>query len=428
MVGLDEWMLRLGHLKVVCSAGIQSGAGRRRIKQKATEILTETLPWSDGPTGALAVYLKRKKLAPELRDESGQFRYPDLGLVEQDGAWDLVSLSKADSGPTPGVTRQDHWFSQEGLRSRTGAISVGGRHGSKTGLDHVLDWAEMTGLMSRSGQILPPGLLLARHRPLCLDLAPHCNPYRFGPEWIIPGFLLIEADIDVFGRFTRALSTVEEPITKKTGARAFARAVLDLADEAEEDRSLTSGQRYAIAGVLRDLQRSVRRTRAQDEETLGAAATTWHRASSRLETYADLGILEKARAEQDFSYEYRYLRTPVFRSLLNSLENATDTQQWLEGDLFPAITGKEEGDQAISDDMLREELPALASTIGRPTMPLPIETVALWMVVRGIEEGLGTSISAARDALRRVARSDSAFIRLSRGSYGEREEFISLRP
>ena len=60
--GLDEFMLRLGHLKVLCSV-IAAGDGTwRRINRAAGELLNSQVPVDFDTDASVAEYLYRKRL------------------------------------------------------------------------------------------------------------------------------------------------------------------------------------------------------------------------------------------------------------------------------------------------------------------------------------------------------------------------------
>ena len=90
--GLDEFMLRLGHLKVLSNIAAETGGSRRRVERAFAELLTgdSTAPANEIP--ALTEYLYRKRLCviraamrhgqSEEEEDEQAVRYSDL-VIEQ---------------------------------------------------------------------------------------------------------------------------------------------------------------------------------------------------------------------------------------------------------------------------------------------------------------------------------------------------------
>jgi hypothetical protein len=432
LLGLDEWMLRIGHLKVVAEAARQEGSGLRRVKECVKQILTERVVITHERYQEIGDYLCEKRLA-QVADSADEFtqdppaslRYPDIGVLKRGNAATLVTIDGQADNKNIRIWQQDSWLASSDILSRTGAVSFEGKSGSKTGLDHVLDWALMADLIAKTGELTPEGELLANYHPLG-EGSSRVNPYAVSSDRMITGFQLVSRDVDVFSRFLCHLARfTSETITKSDGARLFAAAVSELCDEADKAHYLSSGQRYAIFEHLRDLEHAARRSR--DRKEPGETSTAWHRASSRLETYVDLGILKKTGSRSDCRYKYQYYRSEHFDKLVTSMEELSEPRDWIEGPFFKLFTGCNDYAAALPVDEFKEALWQIRRLLSRPRAPLPISAVSLWIAVMGAERGLGTSVTAARRLIYETAISEPALLRLSRGGHGEREEYVSVR-
>ena len=61
--GLDEFMLRLGHLKFLCAVGVDVGSSWFRIEREAANRLVQPQEVPDGRIATVAEYLKPVLLA-----------------------------------------------------------------------------------------------------------------------------------------------------------------------------------------------------------------------------------------------------------------------------------------------------------------------------------------------------------------------------
>lgn len=291
--GLDEFMLRLGHLKVISRVACEADGARHRVEKWTGQRLTSlcAIPESDGT--ALADYLFFKGLSPA--HEAGvaggtggnrEYRYPQLVVeLESDGSRRV----RAENGEQVQVSWQDLCLSSASVPSKVGAVNASAKSGSTTGVSHIVDWAETVGFITSTAQPTGEGKLLAnsgneRHGNVWSD-----NPYACQPDRVLLGGVLIAGDLDLFSRLVARLIEGEWPIRKRAAAHAFAKALERVANEATDARQLTSRERFHLTDQLRELERAARRSRKE----IGEASTTWHRAASRMESYVDLGILTK---------------------------------------------------------------------------------------------------------------------------------------
>lgn len=423
--GLDEFMLRLGHLKVLCQVAMDVGGSSFRINREAAQRLTAPVRIPESMKMAVAEYLHRKHLcaetetAGEERSGKDHYRYPDL-VLHREGETERLRIC-AHAAKEPEIWWQDLCLAGSGVRSRVGGITITGKSGSKTGLSHLLDWAQFTDLISPAGDVSAMGriLRLARKNE---QLAGDDNPYVLGSEKLPLAFCLLGADIDLFSRFVPKLHSAKAPIRKAEAAQLFAAALEDVVQEARNARYLSEGRKGKLYENYRDLERPAKRSR----RGLGETSTAWHRASSRLETYVDVGLLEKGLNGEEERYEYTYYPSANLEMAVLTLGKAKDGREWIERYLSGVIFAVENSDVELPT----EELPALlskaASYLARPAAPLPIDALAVGSACLQADWSTPVSIGAYRRGIEALARQNPDIARLSRGGYGDRAEFVSL--
>ncbi len=427
--GLDEFMLRLGHLVVLCDVASDVGTSWSRIGRGMAKVLTRPVPVPMPLVESVTDYLKRKRLCrivnhPAPGQESrveGRLRYPDLTIRVHDNR--RLSLETKVEGKSPiEIWWQDRCLASPSVRSRVGAITVGAKAGSKTGVSHICDWARLIGLLSKAGEVSSVGRLIIglRHRGGC-DIN-SINPYILGNERLALAHHVVSADIDFFSRFVPKLSLAKSPLRKADGAELFAQTVMELCQEAREARYLTAGRKNVLLENLRDLEMAAK----AGHKPLGGTSTAWHRASSRFETYVDLGLLEKGRNGDSETYEYVYYPTDALEIAARSLVSAVDARCWIENHLASAVFSCECSHTCLTEDELSLLLPDIASSLARPAGPLPIDALAVGLAWVKADRGQPTSIADCRHGLEQLAHSRPTIARLSRGGFGDRAEFITL--
>lgn len=423
--GLDEFMLRLGHLKVLCAVAIDVGGSWFRFSREAAKVLTRRAGIPKDVTALVADYLQRKRLCPfqpvnkgkDTGNKPGKYRYPKLVVEADDEGLHIVSTNGQ-----PEIWWQDLCLASPNIASRVGAITIDAKSESKTGLSHITDWAKFVGLISKGGEVSPIGRLIVELQSNTIADQYRSNPYVIGLDRIAFAFMIIGADIDCFSRMAPKLLRSNSPIRKAEGRQIFAATVQEIAREAREARYLSIGRKHKLYENVRDLENAARRGHRE----LGSTSTAWHRASSRLETYVDIGFLEKGRGGEEERFEYVYYSTSALERAVQSLEKAENANDWLERYLASALFGDEWSETSLDQSELLEDLPVVASSLARPTGPLPIDAVAIGLVLRRAHRGVPISISGARQALEHLALSQPEIARLSRGGFGERAEFVSL--
>jgi hypothetical protein len=426
--GLDEFMLRLGHLKVLCGVAEETGGTWSRIAREAAVVLTRPVPIPDERRTDVARYLRKKRFCP-VRAPGGQegdaredYRYPDLAIIADPDGDRLVA-----TGDDPvRIWWQDLCLAEPGIRSRVGAITATrAKSGSKTGLSHICDWSTALDLISSAGQLTPEGRLLARLSPGRVGDRWSANPYFIGGERIVFGSALLSADMDLFSRFAVKLVGCGGGVKKADGARLFVTAMEEIGTEADAARYLSQGQQYRIAQHIRELEHAVRQGGVRVGE-LWSSSTAWHRAASRLESYVDLGLLEKGVTGEDERYEYVYHVAEPLRRCVATLEGASSAEDWVEAHLAGCLLGLGRERERLDPEDLLACLPRIIAALERPTAPVSIGALALGFVWLKADDGDLLSLRAARAGIEELARRRPDVARLSRGGSGERAEFVSF--
>lgn len=425
--GLDEFMLRLGHLKVICGVATEGSNSLGRLEREVAKVLTRPVPITQAARQEVAAYLLEKQLCPTSKAgvaggdaEEADFRYPDLRIEISSSGQALGMRALAPNVPQPTIWWQDLCLASPQVFSRVGAVTVDGKSGSKTGLSHLFDWALALELINKSGQLSAEGHLAVKLGGALQGENWQQNPYVLGNDRLILAYLYFAADVDLFARFAPKLLGAKTPVTKASATELFISTVKEISDEAESARYLSSAQQFRLFQHARELDDSGKRGPRHKVNS-----TAWHRASSRVETYVDLGFLEKGKGGEHERYKYLYYPGPSLQRAVASLGASKTGREWLEAGLVSSLYGAESADEPSSED-LKRYLPRIVASIGRPASSLPIVPVALGLAWVGIEDGKPRSLAACRSALERFARDFPQAARLSRGSAGERAEFISF--
>jgi hypothetical protein len=423
MLGLDEFMLRSGHLKVVANVATEMGGVRHRVERAVAETLTCLTEVPSSGLAQLSEYLSLKNLCPiqggHQETERSRYRYPKLILTQTDSGLMVQSVAKTE--PVR-VWWQDLCLSDPRLPSMVGNVTASAKFGSKTGLSHVFDWAENLGLLSTSGQSTPLARVLVKLQGRTKGMQWLENPYVLDVDRIALGLLLIPADLDIFSRFVVQLTKAAFPLKKRSAARLFASTIVALVEEADHASYLGPRQRFHLADLLRDLRRSARRR----DEQLGDTSISWHRAASRLETYVDLGFLSKDARSPTEKYEYVYYPTPLLTEASRSLEQFNEPDEWVDTQLTQILWGRSTTHVPLDLDYVEQLLPSVLEAIHAPGTALPIDCIAIGLIQLAVRDGHFLSFAAGRSTVEELARKRSDIARLARGSRGERAEFVTI--
>jgi hypothetical protein len=425
---LDEFMLRLGHLTLLAQLSSTIEGRPRRLEKDFAELLTREVGVEEEANGRVARYLVAKRLCRDVRkreddDVRGRgFRYTDLETYETAGTTQGPRVRSVDGGPIE-VWWQDYCLASEDVESSVGAVTVGARPGSSTGVSHILDWGVILGLLNRDLSASLEASLLTRLRTKEAD-SMGSNPFVLLPEdRMVFAYVLLRADLDVFSRFAPLLLEARQPIGKADGAKLFGAAIELLARDAENDANVSPRSQSVVFQQLKELKFAQRR---KTDQPLGSSSTAWHRASSRLESYVDLGLLTKRRGGEILRFKNVYFPTDLLTRVSESVAGASSGVEWLEGPFTDFFCGDGTRMERPDREQLQPLLVRVVTALGRPIQLFPLEALALGMAILGPAVGVKISLGGARCALEELARANPDAARLSGGTVETRPEFISL--
>ncbi len=418
IAGLDEFMLRVGHLSAICGVALTDGGSASRFERAVTTKFCGLVPVPRELAPAFARYLRVKGLCPVEIRESGkkekanpktEYRYPFLRVIDPAGPNETVS---SDSGEVVGQW-QDVSLAHPDVPSKVGAISFGGKRGSKTGLSHVFDWGGFLSLFNAAGALTSFGQLIAKYSEIAG--ANDSNPYVLRSEKLIFGFLIVREDFDMFTALVGLLANQTEVLRKSSAMQLYGKAVTNLTDRAEISRDLSQGRRQDLFSLWREIKPK----RSGDDQI---TSTAWHRIAARLENFVDLGLLRKEVSEQ---YEYKYRPTENLQRARRTLETSVNAAEWIDRYLVDSLIGKAASDEQIVTDALEPLLVKLVSVLARPMSPLPLDVLANGVASLSLENGTPITFGSARRSLEGYAIEHPERARLSAGAT-RKAEYISV--
>ena len=403
---LDEFMLRLGHMTLLAQLSSSIEGRPRRLEKDFAELLTRGIEVEEAANQRVAQYLVAKHLCQDARkpqhdDIRGRkFRYPDLETYEAAGTAQ-GSRVRAIGGGRIEVWWQDYCLASEDVESSVGAVTVGARTGSSTGVSHILDWGVILGLLNRDFSATLEASLLARLRTKPAD-SMDSNPFVLLPgDRVVFAYVLLRADLDVFSRFAPLLLQADQPIGKADGAKLFGAAIELLGKDAENDANVSPRFQSVVFQQLKELKSAQRRKLNQP---LGSSSTAWHRASSRLESYVDLGLLTKRRGGEILRFKNVYFPTDLLTRVSESVAGASSSVEWLEGPFIDFFGADGTRTERLNREQLRGLLVHIVNALGRPIQLFPLEALALGMALYGPAVGVKISLGGARSSLEELAR------------------------
>lgn len=417
--GLDEFMLRVGHLSVICKASLEANGNWRRMLQEASEILcfATQIPTADSDT--IAQYLAIKGLCPVIKDgrqvsaANKEYRYPDLVVhLTNEGQYSLRAPDAAT------LQWQDICLASKEVVSKVGALTVSAKSGSKTGLSHVCDWAQFLDFIDTTGQLTPMGRL-------AVGLSARdqiWNPYIAKADRLLFAHQYFSKDIDIFSRLAPMILEESAPLTKSKCRVLFIRA-LELVCEDLENTSSSSATTFSVFHQLRDLERAAKKSKTD----LAESSTAWHRAASRFETLTDFGLLTKGTGSPAEQYQYVYYPTERLQTAVTTLAEAATAEEWIEHHLADTVLGTRHPGEGYIDTNLASDVEYIANILHLPTTLLPIDCLVLGICCISAEKGVQTSLYNLRLAIENLPQAMPDRARLSRGSKGNRAEYMSWR-
>lgn len=425
-LGLDEFMLRLGHLKVLVEVLGKTSGNRSRIGRLLAERLTRPVAVTPAHEQALGDYLLRKKLATVVRAD-GTFvrarpkaRYASL-RVSLDDRDCIASLRDPAREHGVEVWFQDFAIADPATRSKVGAVTADTREiTNKSGVSHLVDWAAAIGLANRRLGLTALGRAFAKVSGWSSSApasdAPQ-NPYVIGEEGFALAWILFAADGDVLTRL----------ILKLAGRTSIVKsdAIELIVEIAQEQEAETSRPGDMTSVAAKRVVRSFREELGIDPRRReGGTSTAWHRVSSRLEALTDLGFLVKRDdSGRSRHYDYYYAPTPSLRIAAESLGRAQSLSEWLDGELLAAMSSIP-SDSGTWEPYRTELTEAVILATG-PT-GVHIDSFALVAATIALKNGKALTPTHAREWIRLLAVDFPDIARLSRGYSGSRAEFASV--
>jgi hypothetical protein len=422
--GLDEFMLRTGHLVTMVRAATDAGSSWRRIEKETAELLGTEVPITPELNGAVAGYLAEKELCAvsgKSRGKEQTYRYPDLEVAVGNDGSPVVKSIRGDAIPTIGW--QDRNLSHPSVPSRVGAVTFAAKSGSKTGVSHIADWCQLLELLAANGQVRPSGrLLIALTGAARLPLR-EWNPYVIGPERLLIANEFLSKDFDIFSRLVPVLLGEAQPLTKADCRAAFMLALQQTVASAERSQSVGTRQRFELNQQLRDLERAAKKAETAVEET----STAWHRAASRVETLVDLGLLQKGLRNEREKYQYVYYPTERMSRVPATLSTSPSCEHWVNHHLVDILVVSDDSTQTpLPPQELIKDLAQIVQALSLPTSLLPVSTLAVGVAIVGAQRGRTTSLHEIRKQILNLPTTYPDIARLSRGRSGAEADFISL--
>lgn len=418
IAGLDEFMLRLGHLSAICRVATTDGGSASRFERAVTSKFCELVPVPRDLAPAFARYIRVKGLSQvevaklakkEKSDKEVEYRYPALRVIDSAGPNETVV---SDMGEVAGQW-QDVSLAHPDVPSKVGAISFGGKRSSKTGLSHLFDWGGFLSLFNAAGALTSFGQLIGKY-PELTDV-PDANPYVLGTEKLIFGFLIVREDFDMFAALVSLLATQTEVLRKQSAMQLYTKAVTNLSDQAEISRDLSQGRRQELFSLWRE----VKPKRSGDDQI---TSTAWHRIAARLENLVDLGLLRKEVSEQ---YEYKYRLTENLHRARYTLETSANAAEWIDRYLVDILIGETASDHQIDASALEPLLVKLVTVLSRPMSPLPLDVLTNGVAMLSLQVGTPITFGSARRSLESYAVEHPERARLSAGAT-RKAEYISI--
>ncbi len=430
--GLDEFMLRPGHLLVLCRVAQEVGGSWPRIQREAAERCAMSIEVKKDELEYVARYLVAKALCPRKGEHGSPsaYRYPDLEISESAGG-KLFVRSLDESKPVV-VSWQDRNLAHRDVRSRVGGLTWSAKMSSKpgkTGLSHVCDWAQMLELIDSAGQLTPMGRLLTTITGANQIPFGEWNPYLPGPYRIVVAHQYFSRDLDLIAHMLKLLDSSPKPLTKSECRRLFVEALKEVVERSERSQTIAPRLRFEVYQQLKDLERAASKARDEIDRT----STAWHRTASRVEVMTDLFLLQKGRQHEEEKYQYIYYVTPRLRQAVATFGDAKTGEEWLDNHLVNVVLAPERSgkpfERSSSDEwkgFVLEDLVFVAKALSLPTTLLPIDCLSLGLAYRNALRDFFPSLAELRAAIERVARDMPEIARLSRGREGPRAEYISL--
>lgn len=409
LAGVDEFMLRLGHLTVTCLVAQEADGNRYRLEQYLGEHLTAptVVPLDAAPQ--VAEYLIAKGLVSDGGKAGEAVRYPELVVKESDGK----HLLEDRRGGPPTIWWQDLQLARPEVRSKVGGVTVRAKSGSKSALSHILDWATFLELLSPAGDLTPWGKLLAGVAKT------QDSPYAITDERVVLAWLVFQADLDVIARLSVKIAASNDVIGKREATALFVQSIEQLEDEVRDSRTIRRSHADVVYAAHQDLIRASNRS----GRPIASTSTAWHRASNRFETLVDLGFLSKPDRNAG-QYSYQYERTGRLIEFARSFTSNVEAREWFDLNFsgLVSVPGKQ-----IESDFIESSISDALALMQVKSTLVPIDTLLISLLVLAKRAGKCAQVGDLRKMLLEFVRANPEVARLSAGRYGRDAEFVSLR-
>lgn len=414
-LGLDEFMLRLGHLACLLPVLNSANGNRSRIVRELGKVIFR--PTSVAPAQAALVgeYLLKKRLAQADADTNTRqkkLRYPSI-VVSRAADNSLVLRQINNNEPT--VWWQDWCLAQPEVESKVGAITAASKDTtSKTGISHVIDWAAAIGIANKRLTLTATGRTLLGMLPTPTHPMVN-NPYALGGERLGFAWHLFDTDGDVLAPLLAMV--LQAGVLDKAGAVEVVSKLAStlLADSRATNSRLTP----STVRVIRDFALEV-----GVEGRSRGRGSGWHRISSRLESLVDIGLISKHDSTGHARpYEYVYSPNPATQRAVTSFQKYADIGIWAASELSGLIGTTLDKVHSLEGSIEEVLLAALHKSLG-PT-GVHIRSFCLAAASLALAQGLPLELGQARDRLVLLAAAEPPLVRLSRGYSGSEAEFAS---
>jgi len=428
-LGLDEFMLRFGHLKVLLLVLRKTYGNRSRIARRLAETLTELVEVSPDQVQDLGEYLTQKKLCVVRHSDGSETaahpraRYAHL-RVTLGGDGKVLDISALPAEGPLRVWLQDLLIADSRTRSKVGAVTADTREmTNKSGVSHLVDWAVILGIANKRLSLTSAGRALSTvcdQAELRNATALRSNPYVIGDERLAFAWVLFMTDGDVLVRLINKLATL--PALAKAEAM---QVIIDVSNQMR-DEVARGGPSVTLSAsrTVRDFQKDLGLNAHGSSRPTKPSSTVWHRMSSRLEALTDIGLLEKTdRDGSSRQFDYYYRPTEALKRASRTLEEASTPSEWVAKHLAEALATNPAVSQS-SNDYRPELVEAVKLCLG-PT-GVHIDSYAVVAASLAAMRGKLLSLGEARERLTNLAVRHPDIARLSRGYSGSRAEFASV--
>ena len=423
---LDEFMLRLGHLNLLCELRLTNSSSFNKFERIIGKQLTQPVDLKGKNVENIIEYLTEKNLCQRYdkkleKKKIQTLRYPKL--IINKNSEDTKQVLSTVSGKIEdfNIWWQDYCFCDDAIKSRVGTITVKKR--THTGFKHIQDWGYFIGLLNKNGKLTTFGQMLARLRQKFIGNSSENNPYVIGNEKILLAYLIIGEDFDFFARFIKKIiQTFEKKFKKSEIQILFGNVIEDLYHEVKTTTNIKSLYKKNLITIYKELKRA-----AGKGKELGSSSTAWHRVSSRIETYLELGLLEKDESIRKDKYKYNYQITDIARKISSSLDSSMTSAEWIDFYLADFIYKTDCRKIPVKENEIRNAIKIIHPLMGRTAGSLPIDHLVIGIVWLMFENGNATSLAAVRQGIINTANMYPDFIRLQRGRSAEKKpEFVQI--